>query len=176
MPITSRQNKGPAGMWLPRLRFTVRTMMLAVACTALVLSYIGTGTTRLGCGDVNVLLRFRVIDDLDGRPVAGASVRLIREYGAPPLASTITGTDGLAPAVSTRAGATWYSGPFFRQYRCLSFGDTIQVEAEGYRSIDEMLHEYTTSSVYHNAYAPPPIVIRLKRVPESTLSDSKARD
>jgi hypothetical protein len=174
MPITSYQIQRTDRKWLPRLRFTVRTMMLAVACTALALSYIGTGTTKLGCGHANVLLRFRVIDDLDGRPVGGANVRLIRDYGAPPLARTMTGTDGLAPAVSYRAGATWYSGPFFRHYRCLSFGDAVQVEAEGYRSTDEILQDYTRPSDYHNLSVPPPIVIRLKRDPECTNPEPTA--
>jgi hypothetical protein len=62
-------------MRLPGVRFTVRRMMVAVAIVAVALAYLGTGTTRLGCGETDVLLSFQVIDDLDGRPVSRASMQ-----------------------------------------------------------------------------------------------------
>jgi 5-hydroxyisourate hydrolase-like protein (transthyretin family) len=150
----------------PRVRFTVRSMMVAVACSAVTLAYLGTGSTKLGCGSASVLLTFHVVDDLDGRPVARARVELIRDYTAPPTASAITETDGCV-RVGCNVGATSSSGSFFRQYRCLHYGEAVQVQAEGYESVDKLLREYTTSPDYHNLSVPPPIMIRLRRSPES---------
>jgi hypothetical protein len=39
----------------------------------------------------------------------------------------------------------------------------VQVQADGYRSVDQLLHEYTSDAAYHNSSVPPPNVIRLKR-------------
>jgi hypothetical protein len=149
-------------MRVPRVRFTVRQMMVAVAGSAVALAYLGTGSTRLGCGSASVLLTFHVVDDQDGRPIAGARIALTWDYSGPPAASVISGIDGLA-RVRYDVGATWYSGPFFREYRCLSYGEAVQVQADGYRSVDQLLHEYTSDAAYHNSSVPPPIVIRLKR-------------
>jgi hypothetical protein len=151
---------------MPRVRFTMRQMMVAVAGSAVALAYLGTGSTRLGCGSASVLLTFHVVDDRDGRPIAGARIELIRDYSGPPAASAISGIDGSA-RVRCDVGATWYSGPFLRQYRCLHYGEAVQVQSDGYRLVDQLLHEYTSDPAYHNLSVPPPIVIRLMRSPQS---------
>jgi 5-hydroxyisourate hydrolase-like protein (transthyretin family) len=140
--------------------------MVAVAGSAVALAYLGTGSTKLGCGRATVLLTFHVLNVLDGRPVAGAKIALIRDYSGPPAPSVISGVDGSAQ-VRCDVGATWYSGPFFREYRCLYYGDAVEVQAQGYRSVEQLLREYTNDPAYHNSSVPPPIVIRLKRSPES---------
>jgi hypothetical protein len=94
-------------MWL-RVRFTVRSLMIAVAASAVALAYLGTGSTRLGCGSASVVLTFHIVDDLDDRPVAGARLELIRDYSVPPVTSAITGTDGCVQ-VACSVGATWYT-------------------------------------------------------------------
>ncbi len=76
----------------------------------------------------------------------------------------MTGADG-SGRVSCRAGCTWYSGPFFRPYRRLYFGEALQIQAKGYQSVDELLKDYTRSPAYHDSAVPPPIPIRLKRSP-----------
>jgi hypothetical protein len=151
-------------VWHPRVQFTVRSMMVAVAGSAVALAYLATGSTKLGCGTASVRLTFHVVDDLDGKPVTGARFKLIWDDSAPPTASTIIGADGTAQA-NCNAGATWYSGPFFREYRCLHFRETVQVRAEGYQPVDQLLREYTTDLAYHNQSVPPPIIIRLKESP-----------
>jgi hypothetical protein len=151
-------------MWLPRARFTLRGMMVAVACSAVALAYLGTGSTKLGCGMTSVWLTFRVVDDWDDQPIAGARIELIQDYSVPPPASTTTGFDGSA-RVSCPVGCTWYSGPFFRPYRCLHFGEALQIQATGYQPVDQLLKEYTRSPAYHDLAVPPPIPIRLKRSP-----------
>ncbi len=65
--------------------------------------------------------------------------------------------------MSCNAGATWYSGPFFRSYRCLHYGEALVIQADGYCPVDRLLVDFTNSSDYHNLPVPPPIMIRLKR-------------
>jgi len=151
-------------MRLPRVRFTVRRTMVAVAVIAVALTYLGRGSTRLGCGSVNVLLTFRVVDDRDGSPVPGASVGVFQEWSGPPTAGATTGADGSARA-GWRTGATWYSGPFFRQYRCLSYSEGLRVTAVGYLPVETLLREYTAYPAHHQSSTPPPILVRLKRAP-----------
>ena len=151
-------------MTLPQLRFSIRGLMIAVAGSAIALAYLGTGSTKLGCGETSVWLTFHVVDDRDGRPIAGARITFIKGYSVSPISSTMTGYDGSA-RVSCRAGCTSYRGPFFRSYRYLYFGAALQIEADGYQSADRLLKEYTSSPAYHDPAAPPPIPIRLKRTP-----------
>ena len=151
-------------MTFPPPRFTIRRLMIAVAGSAVALAYVGTGSTKLGCGETTVWLRFHVMDDVNGRPIPGARVELIQEYGASPIASTLTGYDGSA-SVSCRAGCTSYSGPFFRRYRRLFFGEALQIRADGYQPVDQLLREYVRSPAYHDSALPSPIPIRLKRTP-----------
>jgi hypothetical protein len=139
-------------------------MIAAVALVAVGLAYLGTGYTRLGCGSASVVLTFRVVDDADARPIGGARIELLEDFSAPPAASATTGSDGLA-CVRSEFGATWYSGPFFREYRCVSYSDQLQVRADGYEAIDEPLRNFTKYPHYHNSPSPQPIVLRLKRSP-----------
>ena len=48
-------------MRLPRVRFTLRQMMFAVAGSGVALACIGMGSTKLGCGSASVLLTFHVV-------------------------------------------------------------------------------------------------------------------
>jgi hypothetical protein len=139
-------------------------MMVAVAGGAVALAYLGTGSTKIGCGETRVPLTFRVMDDRDGRPIAGAKIELIDDYSAPPTASTMTGSDGSA-SLTCRAGCTWYSGPFFRPYRRLYFVEALQIHAMRYQAVDQLLKEYTRSPDFQDSAVPPPIQIRLKRSP-----------
>ena len=150
-------------MRLPRVQFTVRQMMIAVAGSAFVLAYIGTGTSKLGCGSASVRLTFHVLDGRNGRPIAGATIQYgqFRSYPSA-MSSVSTGADGSASAI-IETGATTYSGPFFRRYRCLNYGEELQVEARGYRPVSNSLRVYAMSPDYHNSPTPPPIVIRLQR-------------
>jgi hypothetical protein len=149
-------------MGLPRVRLTVRRSMLVVAVVAVALTYIGRGSTRLGCGSVNVLLSFRVVDDQDGSPVPGALIGLFRDYSGPPAASATTGADGSA-RVAWQTGATWYSGPFFLEYRCLSYAEGLRAAAPGYRPVEALLRDFTSYPAHHATPTPPPILVRLKR-------------
>jgi hypothetical protein len=73
-------------MRLPRVRFTIRGMMVAVAGSSVALAYLGAGSTKLGCGETSVRQTFRVMDDRDGRRIDGARFELIPDYSAPPTA------------------------------------------------------------------------------------------
>jgi hypothetical protein len=151
-------------MRLPYLRFTLRRSMLVVAVVAVALTYIGRGSTRLGCGAVNVLLTFRLVDDQNGRPIPGATIGLFLDWPGAPAASATTGADGSA-RVAWKTGATWYRGPFFREYRCLSYVEGLRVAAPGYRPVEALLRDFTSYPAHHATPTPPPIVVRLKRAP-----------
>jgi hypothetical protein len=138
--------------------------MLVVAVFAVALTYLGRGSTRLGCGSVNVLLSFQVVDDEDGGPVSGASIGLFRDWSGPTAASATTGVDGSA-TLTWQTGATWYSGPFFREYRCLSYAEGLRVAAPGYRPVEALLRDFTSYPAHHATPTLPPIVVRLKRAP-----------
>ncbi len=135
---------------------------MAVAGAAVMLAYVGTGSTKLGCGSATVNLTFHLVDDHDGKPIAGAKVELYRDLSAPPIVSAITGPDGHA-AIPCTTGCTSYSGPFFRTYRCLDFGEGLRIEAPGYKSVDGLLRDYTSYPLHHNTPAPPAIVVRMER-------------
>ncbi len=136
--------------------------MFTVAVVAVAMAYLGTGSTKLGCGSARVLLTFHVVDDEDESPVPYAAVGLYRDWTAPATASTTTVTEG-SGQVGWQTGATWYSGPFFRQYRCLYYGDGLRITADGYEPVEALLKQYTSDLAYHNTSAPPPILVRLKR-------------
>jgi hypothetical protein len=87
---------------------------------------------------------------------------LFHDLSAPPLVEVCTEADGEAVAVC-RPGCTWYSGPFFREYRCLTYSEGLRVEAPGYQSVDSLLQDYTKYPDHHNTSTPPPILVRLKR-------------
>jgi hypothetical protein len=148
----------------PRFRFSVKRMMVVVAGVALMLAYLANGSTKLGCGSITVNLTFQLVDDRNGKPIAGAKVELWNDLSAPPTASVVTGTDGYARAACT-AGCTSYSGPFFRQYRCLSFGEGLRIGAPGYQPVDALIRDYATDLAFHNTPSPPPIMVRMKRRP-----------
>jgi 5-hydroxyisourate hydrolase-like protein (transthyretin family) len=151
-------------MRTPRLQFSVRNMMLGVGGVALALAYLGAGSTKLGCGSATVRLRFQIVNEHDGQPIAGARIELFRDLSAPPMARVSTEADGRAVA-TCQTGCTSYSGPFFRKYRCLNYGEGLRVEASGFQSVETVLREYTTYPEHHNSSAPPPITVRLKRAP-----------
>ena len=144
-----------------RFQFSVRRMMVVVAGVASTLAYLANGSTKLGCGSATVQLTFHVVDDRNGRPIAGAKVKFGYDLSAP-MASVITGTDGFTSA-TCQTGCTSYSGPFFRRYRCLNYGEGLWVEALGYQPLESLLRHYTTYPAYHDTSSPPPIVVRMKR-------------
>src|SRR4051812_32065463 len=115
-------------------RFMLRYMMIVVAVVAVALDYLGTGSTRLGCGSVRVVLTFRVVDARDDSSVSGPSIGLYQDWSGSPTARATTGADGSARAV-LKSGATWYSGPFYRRYRCLSYTEGLRGTAVGYRPV-----------------------------------------
>ena len=146
-----------------RFQLSVRRMMVAVVAVALTFTDLAIGSTRLGCGSVTVYLTFHVVDDRTERPIAGAEIELWPDLSAP-MVSVPTGLDGSAWA-SCRAGCTSYSGPFYRQYRRLHYGDGLRVKALGYQPVNALLRDYTTLPAYHDMPLTPSIVVRMKRKP-----------
>jgi hypothetical protein len=155
-------------MQLTAFRFSVRSMMLAVGGAALVLAYLGSYHAKNGCGYTNALTEFQVVDDQDGRPVAGAKVDLFTDMADPAIASAITGLDGSAE-ITCLVGSTSYTGSFLRSYRYLSWTYGLRIEANGYQNADEFLHR-GWKHVGQSTPVSPTFVIRLKRSAKSISS------
>src|SRR5262249_36053321 len=92
-------------MKLPRVRFTVRWLMIAVAVVAvglgIILRWDSDTQVSFGVGHVRIPVVFLVTDGGSGRPIGGATVRLRdRDYDnnpIPPYALDLkTGPDGRA--------------------------------------------------------------------------------
>ena len=89
-------------MRLPRVRITVRRMMIAVAASAFLLA-LGSCADRVWSGHASVPLEFLILDTSTGRPIVGASVSLGEVHRTEYAAST--GLDGRAKLVRyTEAG------------------------------------------------------------------------
>ncbi len=118
-------------MHLPRPRLRLRTLLIAVAVSALVLGiHAESGTSLLGCGYAVVSLAFRVVDDRGGQPISGVTIEVFDDMGRPPIASAATGPDGVGCA-SFKTGCTWYSRPFFRTTRALNLGELLRAVLSG---------------------------------------------
>jgi hypothetical protein len=139
-------------------------MMIVVAGLATVLAGLATHHSRVGCGHSHLPLSFQIVDDRDGRPVVGAKIELISDFGRPPDVSEITGKIGELETI-VGAGHTTYNGPFLRRYRVIYVDSyALRIEAEGYERLEAMLSEYMKDPAYHSDRTPhPPVVVRLKR-------------
>jgi hypothetical protein len=152
-------------MRLPRPRFTVRRLMIAVAVVAGALAFISATTDVNGSGWATIPLQFTVLDATTGKPVSEATIRLTigPEYQANP-----TGPDGRTTLVIRAMCGS--SGPIFRRRRGVNYGFwRLEVEAKGYLKFRSNLEKYTTDRDrrFHDYDAiPPPIVIRLRTSPD----------
>jgi hypothetical protein len=154
-------------MRLPRVRFTVRSVMAAVALSAVVLWMIEwaprlTVTLIDDFIPATVRVDFRVVDDVSGEPIAVASVHIPEpRRPQPPLRAT-TGADGRA----TIRFDTWASeghNPVGGVYRKVSYHAEVRASADGYRPVRFMMSDLAAGRPYDYEAAPPPFVIRLRR-------------
>jgi hypothetical protein len=137
--------------------------MVAVMVVAGTLAFLLSTKGDYWVGFENVPLRFTILDDASGRPIARASVRLpgSTAYEAPP-----TGDDGKSTVVikvmcSGRAS-------ILRKSRHANFSSwRIRVVAPGHRTFTGSLENRTQDPRFHEENPdPPPIVIRMKRQPD----------
>jgi hypothetical protein len=150
---------------MKRPRFTVRRLMVAVAVVAGVLAFISVDCGPEGSGFASIPLQFTVLDAVTGKPVPGATIRLLRviepEYQANP-----TELDGrTALVIRARCGIS--GGIINRRWRGVNYLFwTLEVEAEGYLKFRSSLEKYTTDRRFHESYGvQPPILIRLRKSP-----------
>jgi hypothetical protein len=144
-------------MQLPRVRFTVRWMMVGVAVVALVLV---VEPEAAWDGHATIPLDFRVLDASTERPIEGASIRL--DEGSPEYKAT-TGPDGCAKVIiRTMTGGR---SSLLRNTRTVDYGWRLVISADGYGGLIDDLRRFTREPRYHSAPAPPPVVIRLAPVP-----------
>jgi len=154
-------------MRLPRLRFTVRQMMAAVAVVALACFLYELVGERVGVccitqcyGGRVVPLVFTVLDEETRTPVPRAKLTL---SGRDTLHSLATGPDGLAKL-------TFQPGCDERIYPRRGLVYTVYysnwelgIEAEGYESVRRKLSSYRRDTCYPGVAVPPPIIIRITR-------------
>jgi hypothetical protein len=147
-------------MKLPRFRFTVRRLMVAVAVVAGTLAFLMSTKGAYSVGFANVPLRFTILDDTSGRPISRASVRL---PGSTVYEATPTGDDGKTTVVIRVMCSGQVS--ILRKTRHANFSSwRIRVVAPGYRTFTGSLENRTQDPRFHEENPdPPPIEIRMER-------------
>jgi hypothetical protein len=153
-------------MRLPRPRFTVRSLMVAVAIVAVLIFMEGEAVV-LRNGRATISLQFTVLDADTNRPASGASIRLDDDgYYGNFVCRAIAGRDGGA-RVTIRTGCG-DSGSIIRRNRNVTYWPwTIYAEVDGHQSFKGRLEKYTADRRFHDYDAiPPPIVIRLRKSPD----------
>jgi hypothetical protein len=142
-----------------QLQFTVTSLIVAgavVAVVAPVLIYLSSEDAWVG--HASIPLEFVILDAPTGRPLEGASVRLVEwtpEYEAS------TGADGRANiAIYAMIGGR---SSLVRKTRSVNYAWALAVTCGGHEGINQALSDVTRGPRYHSDSAPPPIVIRLAR-------------
>lgn len=162
----------------PRIRFTPRRSMLAVAVVACG-SWIflrwdpDTGVSH-GVGHVRIPLVFLVSDGDTGRPIEGARVLLRdRDRDSNPVHPYVldlrTGPDGRATVLDDWPFYVSEGVPSGRLhfYRVVYPHWEMTFTAEGYVPAEGSFREHEAGDRrFHEAAPPPPIVVRLRRVPD----------
>jgi hypothetical protein len=143
-------------------RFTVRRLMVAVAVIEGTLAFLVSMKGAYWAAFANIPLRFTVLDDATGLPIANAIVRLpgSSAYQAPP-----TDDDGNTTVlIKVMCSGEAKIG---RRTRYANFSPwRIRVLAPGYKTSMGSLEDRTRDPRFHEENPdPPPIVIRMEREP-----------
>jgi hypothetical protein len=110
-------------------------------------------------GDASIPLQFVILDASTGRPIKGATIRLINEptpeseYEA---ADDPAGRAEIVVHAMVSGRSSWFRGTRSVNYKWL-----LDVAADGYDGLSADLRRFTRDPAYHYNTAPPPIVIRL---------------
>jgi hypothetical protein len=162
-------------MRLPRVRFTVRRMMIAVAAVAfllwLVLRWDADTGVSLGIGHASIPIVFVVQESGSDRPVEGATIHLqdpdYEDTPNPPYVLDLkTGPDGQATVLSdwTFHASEGIPSGKLRFYRVRYPPWEMRFSAEGYQGVAASFRDYESKDRrFHEDAPPPPIVIRLRR-------------
>lgn len=144
-------------MRLPRVQFTVRQMMIAVAVIGVVFLVTLDLPEAAWDGSASVPLEFLTLDCATGHPINGATIRLAE--GNTENRAT-TGPDGSAKLV-IRA-ITGGRSSAVRNTRIVVYTTwSMAISADGYEGLNDDLGKYTQGPRFHSDLIPPPIVIRL---------------
>jgi hypothetical protein len=135
--------------------------MIAVAVFAVVMYVLIALPAADWVGGASIPLEFLVLDATTGRPIEGASLRLVLEEGRDPEYEATTGADGQAK-VCIRA-MTYGQSFLLRSTRFVRYHWTLIITADHHVGATLSLYELTRGARYHSDPAPPPIVIRLDR-------------
>jgi hypothetical protein len=145
-------------MRLPRVRFTVRRLMVVVAIIALLSLVLAALLTEAAwSGHESIPLEFLILNASTGQAIEGASIRLIE--GNPEYQAT-SGPDGRAK-VLLHANVGGRSS-LLRETRAVNYEWALLVNCKGYREVTESLREVTRDARYHSDQVSPSIVIRLE--------------
>jgi hypothetical protein len=171
-------------MLLSHVRFTVRQVMLAVAVLAgglwVVLRWDTDSQVSQGIGLIRIPVIFLVTDSGSGHPIEGAAIRLRdRDYDSNPRPPYVldlkTGPDGRATASDdwTFVVGTGVPSGRLRGYQVRYPQWEMTFTAEGYQPVAAMFADYERGDRrFHESKPPPPIVIRLKKLPRPIAVES----
>lgn len=158
---------------MPLLRFRVRTVLIAIAAIAVVLTvarYWDLRRVSMGVGHVNISVTILVCDEQQ-RPVAGALIDLqdpdcLSTPIEPWVLARRTGSDG---RVTVPLGLQFVSGQS-ASGRLLSFrvrypNWRMQVSADGYEHFAAEFPDHAEADPrFHTGSSPPPIVVRVRKL------------
>ena len=142
-------------MRLPRLRFTIRRMMVVVTVFGVVTVELINLPEAAWVGHASIPLEFVILDALTGQPLEGASIRLVEST---PEYEATTGAEGRSKIIiNAMIGGR---SSLVRNTRVVNYAWALVVTADHYRGVNEPLWEVARGPRYHSDPAPPPIVVR----------------
>jgi hypothetical protein len=137
--------------------------MLAVAVVAVAIALLNIGSEAVWVGHATIPLEFLVLDDSTGRPLGGASVRLLvedtPEREAYPECEATTGPDGRARLTHTSMVTGRESA--FRSTRTVNYNLALDIKAVEHEEMRVPLRDLTRDRRFHSRSAAPLIVIRV---------------
>jgi hypothetical protein len=149
-----------------RLRFGMRSLLALPLIVGLLLSLpIWSCTTCIDdCIPITIPLSIVVVDDSEGYTIQSASIMIPKPLWSKASFATLTGTDGRASIVLDTMCSDGYN-TVFRVHRRVSYPSEVHVSAQGYQSKRFVLADRTEDPRYHYNAVPPPITVRLRRLP-----------
>jgi hypothetical protein len=132
-------------------------LIVWIAVTAAFSAFLFAAHEASWVGKATIPLDFLILDASTGKPIAGASISLLR--GRSEYAAT-SGPDGRATIVITATIGGRSS--IFRRTRSVNYSWEIAINADEYEPVHDALQTFTRDRRYHSEPAPPTIVVRLE--------------
>ncbi len=145
---------------------SMRGLLLLPIIAATGILYLDLITNAIADGGRDCVAEIHAVDDVDGKPIAGAKIRLFHFDNLPPKTDRkfLAGSDGKCSFPHklnlTRNGGI-IRGQYFVGYGICE----VEVSATGFEKRVFSLNDVRIDSKYYSRDPLPPVVVRLSRVP-----------